>query len=66
MDLIDKLEIIVEAILVVWGLVGVICPKLVTKREERENPESLKKARMMGVVEAVLGIVLIIATVMMA
>ena len=43
-----------------------ICPKLVTKREERENPESLKKARIMGVVEAVLGIVLIIATVMMA
>ena len=66
MDMIDKLEIIVEAILVVWGLVGVICPKLVTKREERENPESLKKARMMGVVEVVLGIVLIIATVMMA
>ena len=64
MDMIDKLEIIVEAILVLWGLVGVICPKLVTKKEERENPESLKKARIMGVVEVILGIVLIVMTVM--
>lgn len=64
MDMIDKLEVIVEAILVVWGLVGVICPKLVIKKEERENPESLKKARIMGVVEVVLGIVLIVMTVM--
>lgn len=63
MDLIDKLEVIVEAILVVWGLVGVICPKLVIKKEERENPDSLKKARLMGVVEVVLGIVLIVMTV---
>ncbi|MBP3620978.1 MAG: hypothetical protein J6J16_04350 [Lachnospiraceae bacterium] len=63
MDLIDKLEVIVEAILVVLGLVGVICPKLVTKKEERENPDSLKKARLMGVVEVVLGIVLIVMTV---
>ena len=63
MDLIDKLEVIVEDILVIWGLVGVICPKLVTKKEERENPDSLKKARLMGVVEVVLGIVLIVMTV---
>ena len=63
MDLIDKLEVIVEAILVIWGLVGVICPTLVTKKEERENPDSLKKARLMGVVEVVLGIVLIVMTV---
>lgn len=56
----DIVDIIIDVILIVSGILGVACPKLFVKREERDNPESLKKARILGVLELVFGVVFII------
>lgn len=39
---------VIQAVLVLTGACMIFCPRALTKMQERENPDALKKTRNMG------------------
>lgn len=60
----NLLPIICGAIFIALGLFMAICPKLATKKEERDNEEAVKKIRRNGFVEIICGVLIILIRVL--
>ena len=56
----DLVELGLAVAVFVLGLIMVICPKACTKKEQREDAEAVAKVRKSGILEMVVGVLLLV------
>ena len=59
----DMIKIVFALIALGCGIYMVICPKLATKKEMRDDPEVVAKTRKSGIIITVCGILLVVLNV---
>lgn len=53
-------KLILAGLIILLGLVMVIFPKACTKAENRDNPDAVAKVRKSGILEMVIGVLLLV------
>ncbi len=59
-ELYDIIPVILGALIAIMGILMIACPKIMVKKEFRENTEQLAKTKKNGIFEIICGIALII------